>query len=48
MGIEENKNDWLYFWENVNITYKNALIGNQRLGLFYLKIAIMLKYFLGA
>lgn len=46
MGITDNEYDWIYFWENVNVNYKNSLTGINKFGLFYLKISLMLKYFL--
>ena len=46
LNLDKNVDDWIYFWENVNFNYKSNLTDNLGLALYYLKLAIMLKYFL--
>lgn len=45
LNLNKNVEDWIYFWENVNFDYKFKFKDNLGLALFFLKIAIMLKYF---
>lgn len=46
LNLNKNVEDWIYFWENVNYDYKSYLKNDLGLALYYLKLAIMLKYFL--
>lgn len=46
LNLNKDVEYWIYFWENVNFDYKFKFKNNLGLALFYLKIAIMLKYFL--
>lgn len=46
LNLDKNVEDWIYFWENVNFDYKSNINNDLGLALYYLKLAIMLKYFL--
>lgn len=46
LKLDKNVDDWIYFWENVNFEYKSNIYNDLGLALYYLKLALMLKYFL--
>lgn len=46
LNLDKNADDWIYFWENVNFDYKTDINNDLGLALYYLKLVIMLKYFL--
>ena len=46
LNLDKNVDDWIYFWENVNFDYKSNINNDLGRALYYLKLTLMLKYFL--